>query len=142
MVNINSIRFNFSHSAIIINLKTSSHNVVITVPYKVDMGSYRNLMPFYIYKKLFPRATVEHVAARKDNKFKLKTYNQTTITQLSTYRVKLEHNDKYKICNFFLVPGNGQALLGMPDIELLNILTICCSTIGTEKEDRHWVWFT
>ena len=31
---------------------------------------------------------------------------------------------------------NGQALLGMPDIGLLNILTISCNTIGTEKEDK------
>ena len=51
-------------------------------------------------------------------------------------RVKIEHNDKHKICNFFVVPGNGQALLGMPDIELLNILTISYHTVGTEKEDK------
>ena len=36
---------------------------------------------------------------------------------------------------FFVVPGNGEALLGMLDIELLNILSINCSTIGTDKEE-------
>ena len=51
-------------------------------------------------------------------------------------RVKLEHNNKNKICNFFVVPRIGQVLLGMPDIELPNILTSRCNTIGTEKEDR------
>ena len=37
---------------------------------------------------------------------------------------------------FFVVPGNGPTLLGMPDMELLNILTISCNTIHTEKEDK------
>ena len=52
--------------------------------YKVDTGSDGNIMPFYMYKQLFPRATVKQLAATKDTKIKLKTYNQTTITQLGT----------------------------------------------------------
>ena len=68
MVNINSIRFNSNHSAIIANLKASSNTVVITVPYKVDTGSNGNIMPFYMYKKLFLRATVEQLAATEDTK--------------------------------------------------------------------------
>ena len=39
-------------------------------------------------------------------------------------------------CIFFVVPGDREALLGMPDIELLNILNINCSTIGAEKEEE------
>ena len=38
--------------------------------------------------------------------------------------VKIGHNNKHKICNFFVIPRNGQALLGMPDIEKLDIITI------------------
>ena len=41
-----------------------------------------------------------------------------------------------KNCIFFVVPGNGEALLGMPDIELLNILNINSNTIGTDKEEK------
>ena len=48
----------------------------------------------------------------------------------------MEHNDKQKICSFSVVPGNGQALLGRPDIETLNILTVNCNTIGIEKTHR------
>ena len=33
---------------------------------------------------------------------------------------------------FFVVPGNGQALLGMPDIDALNIINI--NSIGTEHD--------
>ena len=45
--------------------------------------------------------------------------------------MKIEYNNKHEICNFLVVPGNGQEFLGMPDIEVLNILTLCCNTIGT-----------
>ena len=62
-------------------------------------------------------ATVEQLAAMKDTKINLKTYNQTTIVQLGICRVKLENNDKCKICNFYLVPENKKALFGLPDIE-------------------------
>ena len=60
-------------------------------------------------------------------------YNQTKISQLGKGRVIIEHNNKLKMCNFFIVPGNGQALLAMPNLEKLNILTISCNTIGTEE---------
>ena len=38
--------------------------------------------------------------------------------------------------HLFLVPGDEDALLGMPDIELLNILQINCNTMGTKKEEK------
>ena len=71
MVNVNSLRFNYNHSAIIANLKTSLNKVIITVPYKVDMGSDGHIMAFYIYKKVFPRGRVEQLATTKDTKIKL-----------------------------------------------------------------------
>ena len=56
--------------------------------------------------------------------------------QLGICKVTVEYNNKCKMCSFFLGPGNRQTLLGMPDTELLNILTISCNTIGTEKEGK------
>ena len=38
--------------------------------------------------------------------------------------------------HLFVVSGDGDALLGMLDIELSNILQIYCNTIGTEKEEK------
>ena len=35
------------------------------------------------------------------------------------------------MCQFFIVPGNGQALLGMPDIDVLNIMNLNIKSIGT-----------
>ena len=37
---------------------------------------------------------------------------------------------------FFVVPGVGPALLGMPDIELLGILKIMCEVVQDQQTDR------
>ena len=42
------------------NLKTMAGNNTITVPYKIDTGSKGNLMPLYIYKKLFKQIPKQH----------------------------------------------------------------------------------
>ena len=39
------------------------------------------------------------------------------------------------MCKFFVVPGNEQALLGMPEIDTLNIININCNTIDTHGTD-------
>ena len=134
-LNINSINFNSKHSAATANIKTLSNQVWIIVPYKVDTGSDWNIMPFNIFQILFPRATKEQLVTR-GNKNTQKTYSRTTLTQLSICKVKLKHNNKHKTCNLFVVPGNGQALLGMSDIETLDILNINCYTIDTQEADR------
>ena len=40
-----------------------------------------------------------------------------------------------KMFKFFIVPGNMQALLGMPDIDMLNIINIKCNTTDTHGND-------
>ena len=60
---------------------------------------------------------MEQLGAIKDTKIKLKKYTKIAVTQLGICRVTLEHINRCKICNFFVVPRNRQALLGMPDIE-------------------------
>ena len=47
-----------------------------------------------------------------------------------------EKDNKHKLCKFFVVPGNGKALLGMPDIDMLNIIHRNCNTIDTQEADR------
>ena len=36
---------------------------------------------------------------------------------------------RYKLCRFFVVPGGGPALLGMPDIKILGILSVICNRL-------------
>ena len=105
------------------------------VPYEVDTGSDGNIMPFHIYKKLFPSKTVDQLAAAEAANIKLKTYDHT-ITQLGRCKVKIENNNKCKTCIFFVVLGDGESLIAIPDIELLNISNINYSTIGAEKDKK------
>ena len=60
-------------------------------------------------------------------------YNKTTITQLGTCLVEVEHKNDKRMCTLFVVPGNRQALLGMPDIDALNIIKTNIHTIGAEQ---------
>ena len=82
MVKINSIIFNNKWTVITANLKTSSNQVSIIVPYKVDTGSDGNIMPLHINKRLFPSATEEQLATTKNKNIQLKTHNRTIITQM------------------------------------------------------------
>ena len=41
----------------------------------------------------------------------------------------INYKDNKKKCEFFVVPGNGQALLGMPDTAALNIINVNIDSI-------------
>ena len=56
-------------------------------------------------------------------------YNKTVITQLGTCVVIINYKDNKNKCEFFVVPRNGQALLGMPDTATLNIINVNIDTI-------------
>ena len=49
--------------------------------YKIDMGSKGNIMPLYIFKKLFKNMTEEQLKRSIKGNIKLKTYNRMHITQ-------------------------------------------------------------
>ena len=40
-------------------------------------------------------------------------------------------------CNFFVVPGNGPALLDMTDCKRLQLLSINCNTISADSHRRQ-----
>ena len=63
---------------------------------------------------------------------KLKMYNGTYITQLGTCEVTIEFKNSKKCCVFFVVPGNGQVLLRMPDTAALNILNLNIDSIQAQ----------
>ena len=52
----------------------------LEVPYKIDTSSEGNLMPLYIFKKLFKNVSEEQLQGSVKGKIKLKTYNGTHIT--------------------------------------------------------------
>ena len=70
--------------------------------------------------------SVEQLKRSTKNNIKQKTYNGTQIEQLGMCK-----NLKKK-CVFFVVPGNGQALLGMPDMVVQNIINLNIDSIQNE----------
>ena len=99
------------------------------------MDNYGHIMSLYMYKTLFSMAAIEQLAATRDKIQQTKNVQLNTITQWRICRVKIEHNNKWKVCKFFVDSWNGQALLDMPDFEILNIQSINCNKIGTGTVD-------
>ena len=71
--------------------------------------------------------------AANNSNVQLRKYNKTAMTQLGTCIVEVEHKNNKKKTRFFVVPSNRQALQGMPDINMPNILKINIHAIGTEQ---------
>ena len=61
------------------------------------------------------------------------TYNQSNVEQLCRCSIRTRSNDKCVKGRFFVVSGDGPALLEMPDIDLLGIMTIMHETIGNKQ---------
>ena len=137
-VHIDSVHMNKNQSMLTAKLEMCTGNNKLTVPYKIDTGNDGNIMPWYIFKKLFPRVTETKLIKTIKRHIKLKTYNKTVITQLGTCMVTINHNDDKKKCDCFVVPGNDQVPLGMPDTTALKIININIDSIeaaSTWKEE-------
>ena len=119
--------------------------VLLEVPYKVDTGSEGNIMPLYIFQKLFANIGEDQLKRSVKGNIKLKMYNATHIMQLGTCTVQIKFKNITKRCTFFVVPGNGQALLGMPDTMALNLINLNVDSIQTlaaecktnKKQETH-----
>ena len=51
---------------------------------------------------------------------------------MGTCTLEIEVNNKHEMYTFFVVVENRQALLAMPDIDVLNVININITSIGTE----------
>ena len=102
---------------------------VLEILYKIDTGSEGNLMPLYIFQKLFANTSKEQLKRSVKGNIRLKTYNGTHIMQLGTCTVQIKLKNIKKRCIFFVVPGNGQSLLGMPDTVALNLINLNIDSI-------------
>ena len=114
MVSINSVYMNKNWSMLTAKLEMHACDNKITILYKIDTGNDGNIMPWYIFKKLFPRVAEAKLEKTVKTHIKLKTCNKTVTTQLGTCVVIIDYKDNKKKCEFFVVPRNGQVLLAMP----------------------------
>ena len=100
-VSINSIYLNRNQSLIKAHLKMQVGKTATEIPYKIDTGSEGNIMPLYIFKKLFKNIPEEQLKGSIKCNIKLKTYNGTHITQLGTCVITIKFkNSKKALCVF------------------------------------------
>ena len=102
------------------------------IPYIIDTGSKGNIMPLYIFKKLFKNMPEEQLKGSLKSNIKVKSYNSTYITQLGMCMVTIKFKNSKKHCVIFVVPRNSQALLGMPDTTVFNILNLNIDSIQVQ----------
>ena len=93
-------------------------------------------MLLFMFKKLFKNTTQEQLQKSIKRHSRLRMYNKTNITQLGTCMVVIKFKNIKTRCVFFVVPGNGQALLGMPDTAALKLININIDSIQAEMAER------
>ena len=106
VVRINSLYINRTRSLIMVKLEMQAGKIVLEIPYKIAMGSEGNLMPLYIFRKLFAKMSNEQLKRSVKGNIRLKMYNGTQIMQLSMCTVQIKFKNIKKRCIFCVVPGN------------------------------------
>ena len=65
----------------------------------------------------------------KNKKVLLHTYSNSCIPQLGVCTVTITHRGKPEPFRLFAIPGEGPVILGMPDGEIVEVLSVNCNTI-------------
>ena len=68
-----------------------------TVRIKLDTGACSNLLPFNIYKKIHPQASIKDLRKTIDKRVCLEAYNKSEIKQLGTCCLTVGHVPNYVI---------------------------------------------
>ena len=132
-VSINSVYLNNKWSLITAQLEMQVSNNALKVPYKIDTSSEGQLnATVYISEFFFRNKSVEQLERSIKSNIKLKTYNGMQIEQLGMCVVTIKFKNLKKRCVYFVVPGNNQALLRMPDTTVLNIINLNIDSIQKE----------
>ena len=137
IVSINSVYINRKQSSVMAKLEMQAGKVVLEIPYKIDTGSEGNIMWLYMFQKLFANIGKDQLKRSVKGNIKLKMYNGTHIMQLGTCMVQIKFKNIMKRCTFFVVPGNGQVLLGMLDTVALNLINFNIDSIDTSSRVQN-----
>ena len=116
--------FNFSSvkSIIFAKHKARSSQIVEICKCKIDTGCNGNLMLIKMFKTLFPHSKITNLDRPLDRKIILCTCYNSCLPQMAVSKVTIINNGIECQCSFFVVQGNGPALLGVPDCERLQQL--------------------
>ena len=79
LVNIRYLNFESVRSVIFTKLESSTSQQRNQITYKINTESDGNLIPFRVFKTLFPKSTIADLHATKNSSVMLKTYNEPNI---------------------------------------------------------------
>ena len=88
-VSIDSVHMNKIWSILTVELEIHAGNNIIIVPYKINIGSKGNIMPWHIFKRLYK------ILQKPNAKRPLKAYNIENIQQNSHNTIKYLHGNHY-----------------------------------------------
>ena len=71
-VSINSVYLNKNWSLVTAHLATQVGKTIVEIPYKIDTGSKGNIMPLYVFKKLFKNMSEEQLKRSIKGNIRLK----------------------------------------------------------------------
>ena len=87
--------------------------------YKIYIVSGSILIPIKMFKVLFPHTKITNLNRSIERKILLCTYNNWCIPQMEVWKVTIINKGIKFQYSFFVVLGNGPALLGIPDWETI-----------------------
>ena len=97
-----------------------------TVCVKLDTGASSNLLPYNVFREIFPWVSIKELHHSIDNNVCLEAYNKSSIKQLGTCHLTVQHGKQSCLCHFFVVPDYCCLILGLNDIHALNLISIHC----------------
>ena len=99
-VSIDSVHLNKTQSLLMVKLEMQVGRNIIIIPHKIDMCSEGNIMPLFMFKKLFKNITEEQLWKSIKGHIRLRTYKKTNITQLGMCMVVIKFKNIKKTCVF------------------------------------------
>ena len=97
-----------------------------TVCVKLDTGASSNLLPYNMFREIFPHVSVKDLRHSIDNNVCLEACNKSSIKQFGTCCLTVRHGKQSSLCHFFIVPDYCHPILGLNDIHALNLISIHC----------------
>ena len=91
---------------------------------KINIRVESNILPLRGFKKIFPDISVVELSKMVRPNTSSKTAKGNEIKQLGHCKINVCFADNRILCHFFVVPNYCHCILGLPDSERLEILTI------------------
>ena len=109
---------------------------------KVDTGANGNIIPYRIYKKMYPRNNYGSIEIPSNVKREITTpwaVNGTKIEQYGSIIMKIKHKNSPTIKAKFFICKNDTAILGLRPSIQLGLVQINCSitTVDTKREIKN-----